>query len=94
MRKILFLNDNTRKELKNSVNKQLEIKNRLLKMLFENGNHKLSAKELNSLHNKYYEQIYTLDLIQSLLQSATNRKSIQEINRLIDLYNSTDCDFF
>jgi hypothetical protein len=92
MRKILFLDNSTRKELQNSVNKQLEIKNRLLKLLFENENHKLSSKEINLLHNKYQEQIYILDLIQSNLQLGTNRKIIQDINRLIDLYNKFDSE--
>ncbi|MFN7249489.1 MAG: hypothetical protein ACK4M9_01645 [Anaerobacillus sp.] len=92
MRKILFLDEDTRINLQKSVNKQLEIKNRLLKLLFENENHKLSSKEVNVLHNKYQEQIYILDLIQSNLQLGTNRKVIQDINRLIDIYNKSDIE--
>lgn len=86
MKKILFLNEKTIKDLEISINKQLEIKNRLLKMLYENDNHKLKPKELNTLHNKYMEQIFILDLLQSKLHLNANRHIISEINRLIDQY--------
>ncbi|MCT8137604.1 hypothetical protein H1D32_07490 [Anaerobacillus sp. CMMVII] len=92
MKKILFLNEITSKELHQSVNKQLEIKNRLLKMLYENTNHRLNPRELSLLQNKYQEQIFILDLIQNKLHLVTNRQGVQEINRLIEKYSQIESE--
>lgn len=92
MRKNLFLDDTSRKNLQLAVNQQLRMKNHLLKVLFENDDHKLKSKEFNALSNKYQEQIIILDLIQSKLYLGATRKHIQEINQLITHFEEIEND--
>lgn len=92
MRKILFLDEKTKKDLQLNIDDHFKIKNRLIRMLFENDDHILSNKNLNNLHNKYQEQIVILDLINSILMSGKSRQQVQEVNRLINEFNNIEIE--
>ena len=77
MNKVLFITEIDKQRLSNEINNELKIKNRLIKVLQQNSDHKLNATERNKLANKYQDQIILLESIRSLAGTGKNREDIQ-----------------
>lgn len=92
MNKVLFFTETDKQRLSNEINNELKIKNRLLKVLQENDNHKLNATERNKLANKYQDQIMLLESIRSTAGTVKNREDVQRLNSMIDYYKSLEQD--
>ncbi|HHY21764.1 MAG TPA: hypothetical protein GX525_07745 [Bacilli bacterium] len=90
MGKVLFLGQAEKEQLVQEINSQLKIKNNLLRVLFENNEHKLSRPEYRKLVNKYEEQIYLLERARRLAEEAKSREQINQLNKLIEFYHTLD----
>jgi hypothetical protein len=88
MKKVLFLQEKDKEELMNQINKSLETKNRLLKLIITNTNKKTSPSISREKQFRYEEQIMLLETIKGMVISCNSREQLQKINTMIDSYNS------
>lgn len=88
--KVLFLGQAEKEQLVQEINSQLKIKNNLLRVLFENNEHKLSRPEYRKLVNKYEEQIYLLERARRLAEEAKSREQINQLNKRIEFCHTLD----
>ncbi|MGJ7913812.1 hypothetical protein [Neobacillus sp. LXY-1] len=88
MKKILFLQENDRKEVLNEINANLETKNRLLKLILLNPDKKVSKNITREKQFRYENQIALLERIKGMVITCNSRQQINEINKLIEYYQS------
>ncbi len=89
MDRLLFWDDKIKKKVLQQINNQLEIKNRMLKLIKFNENSKSSVSVRNKKINKLEEQIVLLQILQGKCLSVASKEDLEEINIMIEQFNKT-----
>lgn len=87
MDKILYLNNESTSKLLAQANKQLDLKNRMLKLILTNPQKKTTVATRLKKQSRYEDQIALLEKLKNLIHSSQTRDDLQRINSLIEYYN-------
>ncbi|MFS0862252.1 hypothetical protein [Fredinandcohnia sp. 179-A 10B2 NHS] len=87
MDKILYINNESTSKLLTQVNDQLELKNRMLKLIITNPEKKTTVATRQKKQTRYEDQIALLENLKSLIHYCRTREDLQKINSLIEYYN-------